>query len=229
MRGSVVSGLPFVGAHLAARLREIEFPASFLDFETINPAIPMYAGTRPYQRIPFQWSLHVRDEEGGLAHSEFLHDGDGDPREWFITSLLAAVPMEGSIVAYSSYEQSMLRELARDFPCYRGPLLALVDRVIDLLQVVRSEYYHPGFHGSFSIKSVIPGLVPELAYDDLEIQEGAAASVSYAQLMEADTPQAKADKVREALLSYCERDTEAMVRVFEALMLESGLLASQSR
>ena len=228
VRDSVVSGLPFVGVPLAARLREIEFPASFLDFETISPAIPMYAGTRPYQRIPFQWSLHVRDEEGGLSHSDFLHDGNGDPREWFITSLLAAMPAQGSIVAYSSYEKSMLRELARDFPYYRGPLLALVKRVIDLLQIVRSEYYHPEFHGSFSIKSVIPALVPELAYDDLEIQEGAAASVSYAQLMAADTSQAEADKVSSALLSYCERDTEAMVRVFEGLLFEAVQLHDSS-
>lgn len=220
VRDSVVSGLPFVGARLAARLREIEFPASFLDFETINPAIPMYVGTRPYQRIPFQWSLHVRDEEGGLTHSEFLHDGDDDPREWFITNLLAAIPTQGSIVAYSSYEKSMLRELARDFPYYRTPLLALTGRVIDLLRVVRSEYYHPGFHGSFSIKSVTPVLVPDLSYDDLEIQEGTAASVSFTRLSAGDLQQAEAVEVREALLAYCERDTEAMVRVHEALLSE---------
>ena len=95
VRDSVASGRPFIGSGLMSKLREVEFPASFLDFETINPAIPMYAGTRPYQRIPFQWSLHARDEEGGLSHSEFLHHRDDDPREWFITSLLAAVPMEG--------------------------------------------------------------------------------------------------------------------------------------
>ena len=221
VRDSVVSGFPFVGTRLATRLREIEFPASFLDFETINPAIPMYAGTRPYQRIPFQWSLHVRDEEGGMTHSEFLHDGNGDPREWCITSLLAAAPPEGSVVAYSGYEQSMLREMATDFPYYKGPLLALVERMVDLLQIVRSEYYHPGFRGSFSIKSVIPALVPDLAYDDLEIQAGAAASVSHVQLMAGNTPRTEADKVRKALLAYCERDTEAMVRMYEVLLSET--------
>ena len=228
VRDSVASGHPFVGSGLKSKLHEIEFPASFLDFETINPAVPMYAGTSPYQRIPFQWSLHVRDEDGGLSHSELLHDRSSDPREWFITSLLAGIPTQGSIVAYSSYEKSMLRELARDFPYYRGPLLALTGRVIDLMQIVRSEYYHPKFHGSFSIKSVAPALAPNLAYNDLDIREGTAASGLYAQLIAGDTPQAEADKVREALLAYCKRDTEAMVRLFEALLLVADRLHDSS-
>ena len=218
VRDSVVSGRPFVGSGLKSKLREIEYPASFLDFETINPAIPMYAGTRPYQRIPFQWSLHVRDEEGGMTHSEFLHNGNGDPRKGFITSLLAAVPLEGSVVAYSSYEQSMLRELARDFPYYRGPLPSLVERVVDLLQVVRSEYYHPGFHGSFSIKSVVLLHCPAMDYEDLDIRDGTSASVAYAQLVTGDLPATEAEKIREDLLTYCARDTEAMVQVYEALL-----------
>ena len=92
------------------------------------------------------------------------------------------------------------------------------ERVFDLLQPTRAEYYHPGFHGSFSMKSVTPALVPELAYDDLEIQEGIAASASYAQLTADDVPSADRDRIREALLAYCARDTEAMVRVFEALV-----------
>lgn len=222
VRDSVVSGHPFVGSGLMSKLRQVEFPANFLDFETINPAIPMYAGTRPYQRIPFQWSLHVRDEEGRLSHSEFLHDGDDDPREWFITSLLAAIPARGAIVAYSSYEKSMLRELARDFPYYREPLLTLAARVIDLMQIVRSEYYHPEFHGSFSIKSVVPAFIPDLAYDDLDIQEGASASMSFARLVAGEIPKSEAARVRGWLLAYCKRDTEALAGVFEALRLEAN-------
>ena len=93
VRDSVVSGRPFVGPGLMSKLGEIEFPASFLDFETINSAIPMYVGTRPYQRIPFQWSLHVRDSDGGLSHREYLDSGNGDPKDRFITSLLEAVPL----------------------------------------------------------------------------------------------------------------------------------------
>lgn len=218
VRDSVIANQPFVGSGLASKLGEIAFPASFLDFETISPAIPVVAGTSPYQRIPFQWSLHVRDSDGGLKHSEFLHEEDGDPRERFVTSLLAAIPSEGSIVTYSSYERSVMKELAEAFPRHRGGLLSLAERVFDLLQPIRTEYYHPGFHGSFSMKSVTPALVPDLAYDDLEIREGIAASASYSQLIASDTLPCDRDRIREALLAYCARDTEAMVRVFEALV-----------
>ena len=222
VRDSVVSGRPFVGTNLAARLAEIAFPASFLDFETVGGAIPIYPGTRPYQRVPFQWSLHVQDSDGGLSHSYFLDDGDGDPRERFITSLLAALPSEGSVVAYSSYEETVVKGLAQAFPQYESPLMAICERVVDLLRLIRGEYYHPEFHGSFSIKSVLPALVPGLAYDDLEIPGGLDAAASFARMIAGGAPQSDKAKIRKALLAYCERDTEAMVRVFEALLSESG-------
>ena len=222
VRDGVITGRPFVGPDLASRLGEISFPACFLDFETLNPAVPVYAGTRPYQTIPFQWSLHVRDSDGGLRHSSFLDGGPGDPRERFITSLLEDIPSLGTIVAYSSYEKTVMRELAQAFPQYEGRLLALCERVVDLLALIRSNYYHPEFHGSFSIKSVIPALVPDLAYDDLEIPEGLAAAAAYARLRDDDTPQSDRARISEALLAYCERDTEAMVRVFEVLLAEYG-------
>ena len=217
VRNSVNENRPFIGAGLASRLREIAFPANFLDFETINPAIPIYAGTRPYQQIPFQWSLHIRDSDGELQHREFLHEGHGDPREHFITSLLAVTPSDGSIVTYLSYERGVLRELGQVFPRYRDRLLALNDRMVDLMRIIRSEYYHPGFHGSFSLKSITPVLAPDLAYDDLDIREGTSASVSYARLTTGNLPAADSEKLREDLLAYCKRDTEAMVRVYEVL------------
>ena len=222
VRDSVVTGQHFVGPDLASELDEIAFPASFLDFETLSPAIPLYVGTRPFQRIPFQWSLHARDSGGGLRHSSFLDDGNGDPRERFITSLLEAVPSKGAIVAYSPYETGVMNELARDFPQYEGPLLALCERVVDLMKLIERNYYHPEFHGSFSIKSVLPALVPNMSYDDLNIQEGMDAAASYTWLIAGGKPQLERDKTREALLAYCERDTEAMVRVFDALRAACG-------
>ena len=99
-----------------------------------------------------------------------------------------------------------MKELAQAFPQYEGRLLALCERVVDLLALIRSNYYHPEFHGSFSIKSVIPALVPDLAYDDLVIPEGLAAAAAYARLMDDDTPQSDRAKISEALLAYCERD-----------------------
>ena len=196
-------------------LSEITFPASFLDFETLNPAVPLYPGTRPYQPLPFQWSLHVRESDGELTHRAFLDNGPGDPRERFVTSLLDAVPSEGSLVTYSSYEIGVMTGLAQSFPQYDDRLLELCGRVIDLLQVIRSNYYHPGFRGSFSLKSVVPAMIPDLAYDDLHILEGLTAAAAYAGLVASKTPDSDSPAIREALLAYCARDTEVMVRVFE--------------
>ena len=215
----MVTGRSFIGPNLASKLGEIGFPAGFLDFETLSLAVPIFAGTRPYQAIPFQWSLHVMDPDGGLRHSAFLDDGPRDPRERLIVALLEAIPSEGSIIVYSSYEPTVLKGLAEAFPQYEGRLLALCDRVVDLLQVVRDGYYHPEFHGSFSIKSVAPVLAPGLAYDDLEVPEGMAAAAAYASLIAGGAPEPEKAAVREALLAYCERDTEAMVRIYEALLV----------
>ena len=221
VRDSVVGGCSFISPELGPRLREVAFPASFLDFETAMPAIPVYVGTRPYQAIPFQWSLHVRDSSGQLRHDSFLNGDAEDPRERFAASLLEAVPSEGAIITYSSYEKTIMGQLAQAFPQHKDRLLALCDRVVDLLKLVRDNYYHPGFHGSYSLKSVLPVLVPTLGYADLEIQEGLAASASYARLIAGDTPESEKTEIREALLAYCRRDTEAMVRVYDALLAEA--------
>ena len=225
VRDSVISGKPFVGSDLGERLSGIEFPASFLDFETIAPAVPIFVDTRPYQWIPFQWSLHVQDSEGSLSHRDYLHEGDDDPRRGFIESLLEAVPDTGSIVVYSNFEEQVLRQLAAEFPRYEAQLAALRERLVDLLQIVRDCYYHPEFHGSFSIKSVVPVLAPGLSYDELEIPEGRAASATYQRLLTDDVPPPEATKIRQSLLAYCAQDTEAMVRVYEALLKEAGITA----
>ena len=221
VRSSVISGVPYAGSDLAGRLAEITLPASFLDFETIFPAVPVFVGTRPYQHIPFQWSLHVRESDGSLSHRDYLHDGDDDPRQGFVTGLLESVPASGSIVVYSGYEERIMRQLAAEFPQYGPQLIALAERLVDLLQIVRDCYYHPDFHGSFSIKSVAPTLAPQLSYDELDIPDGLAASAAYQRLLTGDVPPPEATKIRESLLTYCARDTEAMVRVYEALLREA--------
>ena len=221
VRDSVVMGTPFVGADLAGVLDEISYPVSFMDFETVGPALPLYVGTRPYQTVPFQWSLHIRDADGGMTHREFLNGDADDPRERFVVSLLDAVPSEGSVVVYSSFEKSRLTEMARLFPQHESRLEALCARLFDLLDVVRGHYYHPGFHGSYSLKSTLPALVPDLSYGDLEIQGGDVASIGYTRMIAADTPEPEKAEIQEALLAYCKRDTEAMVRVLDALKSEA--------
>ena len=222
VRDSVVCGDPFISPQLGPDLRNIAFPASFLDFETASPAIPVYPGTRSYQRIPFQWSLHVLDSSGRLRHDSFLNKDAEDPRERFIAGLLEAVPPEGAIIVYSSYEQTTLNQLAQAFPQYESRLSALCDRMVDLLKLIRDNYYHPEFNGSYSIKSVLPALVPTLSYADLEIPDGAIAAASYTRMVASDTPEWEKAAIGEALLAYCQRDTEAMVRVYDALLAEAG-------
>ncbi len=217
VRDCVVSGEPFFASGLRAALDAIPRPLYFLDFETFNPALPLYIGTRPYQVIPFQWSLHVLDGEGNLSHYAFLHEGATDPRIPFVTSLLDAIGNKGGIVTYSSYERMVINQLVDVFPGYSRHLVSLNARMADLLWLVKNYCYHPDFHGSFSIKSVLPALVPYLNYDDLMVQEGAHASVAFARLIDPATDESERQALRQALLDYCRRDTEAMVRVFETL------------
>ena len=163
----------------------------------------------------------MRAADGGLTHTSFLDDGYGDPRERFITSLLTSVPPVGTVVAYSGYEALVLSNLAESFPAYQSRLLELRQRIVDLLQMIRGGYYHPGFRGSVSIKSVVSALVPDLAYDDLDIQDGTSAAANYAHLIGGGISESHRPRIREALLAYCARDTEAMVRVYDALMAET--------
>ena len=215
----MATGRPYVGDDLADRLATITYPASFLDFETFSPAVPIYPGTRPYQTIPFEWSLHIRDADGGLTHGSFLDNGRGDPRERFVTSLLDAVPSEGTIVAY---ESGVIGDLATALPEYERDLSDLQERIVDLLLLLKSSYYHPQFNGSFSLKSVGSALVPDLIYDDLEIREGASAAIHYARLVGSEVPDSDRHQITQALLAYCARDTEVMVRVYKKLLAEQG-------
>ena len=153
---------------------------TFMDFETLTPAIPKYIGTNPYQTIPFQWSIHIQDEFGQLRQKSFLNEDADDPRERFIKALLDTVPSEGTIVVYSGYEQTVMRRLAVSFPQYADPMEALCARAFDLLKLIRENYYHPEFHGDNSLKSVLPALVPNLSYADLGVQDGSMAAVAYA-------------------------------------------------
>ena len=217
VRECVVNDRAFVGPELQAKLREINFPVSFLDFETFNPALPAYVGTRPYQAVPFQWSLHIKPLFGDVSHRSFLWSDQDDPRPALVESLINAIPPEGTIIAYSNYEQRIMKDLATEFPAFEDALLDLCDRTFDLLKLVREEYYHPQFHGNFSIKSVLPVLVPEMGYGDLEIQHGLVAALDFGRMVAEGTPIDEKEKTREALLAYCQKDTEAMVRIFDVL------------
>ena len=218
VRRAVTSGDPHIGAGLTAALDAVVAPAHFIDFETMAPALPVYAGTRPYEMLTFQWSDHLLDSGGALTHTEFLATGDEDPRREFAETLIAQLAGAATIIVYSTFEQSRLKQLAETLPDLRPALEAILALPwVDLLQVVRSEYYHPNFHGSFSIKSVLPALVPDFGYGDLEIQAGELASLAFLEIIDAETSAERREQVRTDLLAYCGRDTEAMVRIVDAL------------
>jgi len=218
VRDCVVGNRVHLDQELAKVLGQLERPIHFLDFETFNPALPLYVGTRPYQVIPFQWSCHILTGDGSLLHREFLHGGLDDPREAFARSLLDALGGRGPIVTYSTFEATRIKELARDLPHLAEPLGDLLEgRIVDLLQLVRRYCYHPEFHGSFSLKSVLPALVPGLGYGDLDISDGDQASLAYSEMIQPQTTSERRRWLRDCLLAYCKRDTEAMVRLSEAL------------
>jgi len=218
IRECVAEGKEYVAPELADELRDVEFPIHFLDFETIGPAIPRYEGTRPYQTIPFQWSDHVLHEDGTLEHPEFLHHEDTDPREEFCRTLLEALGETGTIVIYTTYEVGIMTSLAEDLPHCAGRLTAALDRVKDLHALVKTYFYHPDFLGSFSLKKVLPALVPSMAYEGLSIQEGTLASLEYLRMLDPSTRPEERKKIRAELLIYCGHDTLAMVRIREELL-----------
>ena len=215
---AVVSGREYISDDLGDALAPLGPPATYLDFETFSPAVPLYAGTSPYQRIPFQWSIHHDDGVGELHHYGFLADGREDPRRRFAESLLEAIPGDAPILVYSSYESGVITELEEAFPDLAPGLLMLQSRMRDLLPVVRDNIAHPKFFGSYSIKVVAPVLACEFQYDDLVVADGTAASAAFYRLATGkygtgEAPQA----LKQELEDYCATDTLAMVLVHRAL------------
>ena len=217
---SVRSGKLVVEDSLADALATIEAPVAFLDFETINPAIPVWNGCHPFEAIAVQMSCHVRGARGALVHHEFLAEGPGDPRPAIAQAVVTACEGARTVVAYNaSFEKGRLLHLAEHVPTLRKALLDVAARLVDLLPIVRDNVYHPDFGGSFSLKSIAPALVRGLDYADLEIGEGGTASaVLETMLLRGDTiPLKERKKLRRQLLDYCERDTLATVKVYERL------------
>ena len=210
---------PYFGEGLKERLGALHYPLLFMDFETLAPPIPRFSWMRPYDPIPFQWSVHIRNNPSGLLlHHEYLAEDESDPRLPFLTSLLQAVGREGDIIVYNqSFESQRLAELARWFPGYAGPIAQLRARLWDLLAVVRKYVYHPLFKGSFSLKRVLPALVPEMTYEGMEVSEGEEAGLTWERMGRGQVSRQERTRLRKALLEYCCQDTLAMVRLLDCL------------
>jgi hypothetical protein len=220
--GCVSSGQPHINASsLKQFLNSLRYPLYYLDFETINPAVPLFDGTRPYQNIPFQFSLHMQTKPGGATqHRGYLADGPQDPRPELLARLQKAIGIEGSIIVYNqSFEQRVLQELGAAFPEYAEWVEMVTARLVDLLVPFRSfHYYHPDQKGSASIKSVLPAISGQ-GYEGMEIASGDIASLAFLAMYHGDSQVCKEEcaKVRRNLLDYCRLDTEGMVRIIARL------------
>ncbi len=208
-------------------LDRLSYPLYFLDFETMMPAVPFCVGTRPFAQIPFQYSLHYIEQEGGeLKHKEFLAESGTDPRRAIAEALCRDIPADACVTAYNKrFECSRLHELAETFPDLAEHLLAIEKNIADLLVPFQSGwYYRKEMGGSFSIKSVLPAICPddpELDYHGLDgVHNGTEAMSVYPEIRH--MPPEEQEMARKSLLAYCRLDTLAMVKVWEELRRAAG-------
>ena len=212
------TGQPILELCSGALLSLLPYPRYYFDFEGIDLSVPRWAGVRPYEQIPFQWSCHIERTPSIFEHVEFLDLRGNDPSIPCIERMLEAIPPDGPgpiFVYYQTYEAGRLRELAERHPQYGAAITQYLARLVDLHPIVRDNYYHPAMQGSFSIKKVLPTIAPDLDYVNLgEVTDGTAAQVAYlyAALDAQTTPEREAE-LRDRLLIYCKQDTWVMVEV----------------
>ena len=200
----------------------LSYPLYFLDFETIAPPIPLYDETSPFEKVPFQYSLHyIEKKNGKLFHKEYLAEPNTDPRKELAETLINDIPKNTTVLAYNmSFEKSVINKLAKIYPKYREHLMNIHDNIKDLMIPFRDRsYYSKNMHGSYSIKKVLPSLFPNdesLNYKNLDlIHNGEEAMNNYMAL--SNMTEEEYEYTRERLLRYCELDTYAMVKIYEKL------------
>lgn len=201
-------------------LDTLSYPVYHLDFETFQQAVPLWKGVSPFMQIPFQYSIHVDYGDGRLEHKEFLGDENSDPRESLAKQLVEDIPLHVTVLAYNmGFEKGVIRKLSESFPTLHVKLMSIHDNIKDLMTPFQNkDYYHPNMKGSYSIKQVLPSLIPEMAkaYKELNlVHHGGEAMQTFANLPKMDKETREA--YRNALLEYCKLDTLAMVKVLEKL------------
>jgi predicted RecB family nuclease len=211
---STLTMAPYISPMLHLALDRMPYPRFYLDFETINLAIPRWAGTRPHQHVPFQWSCHIERTAGWIEHREYLEIQGASPIRGFTESLIRTLESEGAIIVYGDFEENILKQLIKSCPDLERPLRDIIVRLVDLLPMMREHYYHPDMKGSWSIKAVLPTVAPHLDYENLEdVKNGTMAQQAYLDIISPDTPVEMRFRKINNLLKYCERDTLAMVEV----------------
>ena len=199
----------------------LNYPLYFLDFETVGPAVPVYDGSRPYQQLVFQYSLHKQETLiSSIEHKEYLANPSQDSRIGFIEQLIEDCSNIGDILVYNiGFERGKLNDLIEIFPEYSNKLEGIINRLKDLMIPFQQKwYYTPEMRGSYSIKAVLPALVPELSYNDLDIRDGGTASNTFLSMING-TFQGNIEEARRQLLEYCKLDTFAMVKILEKIRM----------
>ena len=200
-------------------LDSLWYPLYFLDFETVGAASPLFDGTRPYQQVPYQYSLHYLESTStSLKHHEYLAPPGVDPRKELAIKLLSEIPDDACVIAYvAGFEKGILEDLAEWFPEFETKIERIIENMADLALPFQKRYlYHWQFNGSYSLKAVLPTLIPNLTYDNMEIQNGDMAMQAYTKMQTSHDP-AEIERIRNALLAYCSLDTLGMVRIVEKL------------
>ena len=217
------TGKMWISAGLAGELSTLRYPICFMDFEAIFPALPKFRGMRPYDHLPFQWSVHRQERPGAaVEHYDFLAEDASDPRGPFLESLCRAVKAVGSIVVYNQgFEASRLDDLARWLPKRRSEIAVIKAKLWDLLPVIRRNVYHPAFGGSFSLKRVAAAILPDMNYDDLDVADGIQAVIAWGRFVDPATGAEAKVQLKRALLEYCGQDTLALARILDALMKQT--------
>ena len=219
-RAAVVQNDAVIEPGLQSTLAAYDYPIAMLDFETVAPALPVWNGCSPFGSVPVQFSVHTLQQSGEVTHSAYLAQGQGDPRPAVAEALVEALDGAATILAWhASIERGCLSKLAKASPEHAPALLEARDKTQDLLAVVKHHFYHPAFRGSFSIKNVVPALLPEMAYDELDVADGMAATNLLERILcrPDELSATQCADLQTQLRAYCEHDTAVMVSLFAAL------------
>lgn len=222
------SGVPELDSEAGGLVRALPYPRYYLDFETIAFAVPRWANTRPYQQVPFQFSCHAEIAPETVAPFSFLSTDGSDPRRAFAVAVIEAVNPKllgdlglhgtilGPVLVYNAaFERKRIEELAATFPDLADDLLAINERIVDLLPITREHYYHPEMRGSWSLKAVLPTIGAGLAYDGMTVSNGGMAQDAFLEMIDVGTEEERKEELRQGLLDYCALDTYALVQLVE--------------
>ena len=209
---SIQNHAPRGSKDLAQKLTELAYPIHHIDFESYALTIPRFVAMQPFEALPFQFSNHIEYADGHVEHRTFLYEGRDDPRRAFSEALIQGVSHRGTLCIYSNYETVAIQRLAEVFPDLRKSLLEIARRTFDLAHLIKHHFYHPEFHGSYSLKSVLPALVGDMGYDGLVIKDGRHAMEAYMASIDVED-ESERQRTFSALHEYCAVDSFALLRI----------------